>query len=222
MPYNYKAQGSGVGLWTSLSLGLTCALMIFLLVPMTQLLRDTDKAATIIEAVEVAPPPPPPPPMEEPPPPPKAEDETPPPEFEVAPPMPSLEQLELSLNPGLGGDLSFDSSLQLDLSTESVEAMSRLFGFDELDEVPRLVRQGRPKVQQSAEFQRLIRRQGTKQVVLEVTLSPQGVVTVQNVRSATHEALIPAAKQAAESSRFSAPTRNGRAVRARYVWPLSF
>ncbi|MEN8661270.1 MAG: energy transducer TonB family protein [Lentimonas sp.] len=220
MPHHYKAQKSVVGLRPSLLIGLVCALAIFLLVPITQLLREPEKTLSVLEAKEFSPPPPPP--LEEPPPPPKPEEEPPPPDFEISPPMPTLEQLELSLNPGIGEDLSFDSSIQFDLSMESADELSRLFGFDELDEVPRLVRQGRPKVQQSAEFQRLIRRGGAKEVILEVAVSPQGVVTVQNVLSSTHEALIPAAKQAAEGSRFSAPTCNGQAVRASYVWPLKF
>lgn len=221
MPHLYKAGKGCVGLPISLSIGLVCALLIFLLVPITQFMREPQKTVNVIEVNDVAPPPPPPP-LEEPPPSSEVEREKPPPDLKSPPPMPTLEQLELSLNPGVGGDLSFDSSIQFDLSMESVDELSRLFGFDELDEVPRLVRQGRPKMQQSAEFQRLVRRKGAKEVVLEVAVSPRGVVSVQGVRSATHEALIPAAKQAAESSRFSAPMRNGQAVRARYIWPLSF
>ncbi|MDP4609659.1 MAG: energy transducer TonB, partial [Opitutales bacterium] len=137
-------------------------------------------------------------------------------------PMPSLEQLELSLNPGTGGDIHIDGSLQFDLTTESAEEMIRLFGFDELDEIPRLVREGRPNSQQSAEFQRVMRRQGPKQVILLVVLDERGAISVVDVVSYTHAALIPSAKQAAESSRFSPPMRNGVPVRAKYTWPLSF
>lgn len=221
MPPSYQLSDTKSSLKQSLLIGLVCSVLIFLLVPMTQLLRQPEKPDIVIDSIERAPPPPPPPIVDEPP---VTEEEEipPPPEFNLPPPKPTLEQLELSLNPGLGGDLSFDSRIDLNFETESTEELSRLFGFDELDEVPRLVRQGRPKQQQSAEFQRLMRRPGRKEVVLEVAVSAQGIVSVRGVQSATHEALIPAAKQAAESSRFSEPMRNGKSVGAQYIWPLSF
>jgi periplasmic protein TonB len=221
MPQLYKLPKDSLGLSWCVGLGVICAGLVFLLVPMTQLLRTPTKTVVEIESIDLAPPPPPRP-LEEQVKPEPDEPDPPLPELDMPPPKPSLEQLELSLNPGLGGDLSFDAQIHLTVSTESADELSKLFGFNELDEVPRLVQQGRPKMQQSAEFQRLMRKAGEKQVVLEVALSPQGVVTVQRVQSATHEALIPAATQAAESSRFSPPMRNGQAVRARYTWPLSF
>ncbi len=217
--YTRPKEGSGYGL--SILLGLICAGFIFLLVPITQLMQKPKKAVNPIEVMELAAPPPPPP-LEEPPPPPADQEETPPPELQRPPPMPTLEQLELSINPGMGGDFSIDSHFDLNLSTESAEELIKLFGFDELDEIPRLIRQGSPNMQQSAEYQRLMRRAGRKQVVLLVTLSERGVISVQEVISATHNELIPAARQAAESSRFSPPMRNGIPVRARYTWPLTF
>ena len=217
----YKTPSPGIGSKSTLLVGTACAIMVFLLVPIAQFFKESTVPVDSIEEVVFAPVPPP-----------KiieelvdpvVEDEPPPPiDLKTPPPMPTLEQLELSLNPGLGGDLSLDSSIDFDIATETVEEMSQLFGFDELDQIPKLMRQGRPKMQQSAEFQRLMRRQGDRKVVLEVTLNEQGVVKVQNVQSATHEALIPAARQAAEGSRFCPPKRNGRAVRAHYTWPLCF
>lgn len=217
----YKPPSPSRGFGLSILLGLFCAGLLLMLVPLTQIFQTPQKTVEIIEAIEVAAPPPPPPP-ETPDVPPPAEQEEPPPELNMPPPMPSLEQLELSLNPGTGGDLRIDNAFQFDLSTESAEEMIRLFGFDELDEIPRLVREGRPNSQQSAEFQRLMRRQGTKQVILLVALDERGVISVVDVVNYTHAALIPAAKQAAESSRFSPPMRNGVPVRAKYTWPLSF
>jgi len=217
----FKTPRKGISSAQSLGGGLFCAACIFLLVPITQLLKKPEKSAQVIELIERAPPPPPPPILEEPPP--TAEEEVPPPpEFKVPPPKPTLEQLELSLNPGIGKDLSFDSQIKIDFEGDSTAELSRFFDFDELDEVPRLVGQGRPRTQQSAEYLRVMRRRGEKQVILEVAVSSQGLVTVRGVRSATHHALIPAAKQVAESSRFSVPTRNGKAVGATYTWPLRF
>ncbi|MDP4643272.1 MAG: energy transducer TonB [Opitutales bacterium] len=217
----YKPPSPNRGFGFSLLLGLFCAGLLFMLVSWAQLFQSPQKTEEFFEAIEVATPPPPPPP-EVPDVPPPDEQEEPPPELNTPPPMPSLEQLELSLNPGTGGDIHIDGSLQFDLTTESAEEMIRLFGFDELDEIPRLVREGRPNSQQSAEFQRVMRRQGPKQVILLVVLDERGAISVVDVVSYTHAALIPSAKQAAESSRFSPPMRNGVPVRAKYTWPLSF
>jgi hypothetical protein len=221
MPAAYRSFDTGSRFKQSLFIGVVCSLLIFLLVPITQLLRQPEKPDAVIESIERAPPPPPPP-IEEEPEVPEVEEAPPPPELNLPPPSLTLEQLELSLNPGIGGDLTFDSRLNFDFEAESVEELSRMFGFEELDQIPHMVRTGRPSSQQSMEYRRLMRRDVKKTVVLDVVVSPQGIVSVRGVQSATHEALVPAAKQAAESSRFSEPTRNGKTVSAKYSWAISF
>ena len=57
--------------------------------------------------------------------------------------MPTLEQMELVLNPGTGADLSLELGLDLNFQTESADQLIDLFGFDQLDQVPSVTRYGR-------------------------------------------------------------------------------
>ncbi|MFQ3225043.1 MAG: hypothetical protein ACI8Z5_001298 [Lentimonas sp.] len=79
-------------------------------------------AAQSIDELVVAISPPPPPPNDPPP-----------------PPLPSLEQLEVSLNPGAGGDLTIGTGFEINFETESAEQLMSRYGFDDLDEVPRVM-----------------------------------------------------------------------------------
>lgn len=208
-------QNASSGKWLSLLLGCAVAFGILMLVPLTQLMQPERSRVESIEAVDLAAPPPPPPP-EEPPPPPPEPDEAPPPELEAPPPMPTLEQLEVSLNPGTG-DLSIGAGLGMtvDFSTESVDQLEQLFGFGELDEIPRLVREGRFRYPPNSP-----RGRGEAFVRLLVYVEKDGRVSVQKVVDYSHREFIDAAKRMAEGSRFSTPTRNGQAVRSKYEWPI--
>ena len=119
----------------SLLYGCSAALFVMLLVPLTQIMQPFPKSVESIEEANIAPPPPPPPPLEDPPPPPP-EEKPPPPDLETPPPMPTLDQLEVSLNPGTG-DLSIGAGLgiRVDFSTESAEQLEQIFDFGDLDEI---------------------------------------------------------------------------------------
>lgn len=199
----------------SLLLGCAVALVILLLVPLTQIMQAERAAVQPIEAVELAAPPPPPP-LDEPPPPPPKQEEDPPPELKTPPPMPSLEQLEVALNPGTG-DLSIGSGLgmAIDFKTESVDQLEKLFGFGELDEVPRLVREGRFRYPPNSP-----RGRGEGFVRLLVYVEADGRISVQKVVDYSHIEFVDAAKRMAEGSRFSPPMHQGQAVRSKYEWPI--
>lgn len=215
MPSLLPPQNASSGRWLSILLGCAVALCILMLVPLTQLMQPERSRVESIEAVDLAAPPPPPPPEEPPPPPPEPEEE-PPPELETPPPMPSLEQLEVSLNPGTG-DLSIGAGLgmKVDFSTESVDQLEQLFGFGELDEIPRLVREGRFRYPPNSP-----RGRGEAFVRLLVYVEKDGRVSVQKVVDYSHREFIDAAKRMAEGSRFSTPTRDGQPVRSKYEWPI--
>lgn len=197
----------------SLLYGAGAALLALLLVPLTQILRLEKEQPIKIQKLEVAPPPPPPPP-EEPPPPPEAEEEAPP-ELEVPRPKPTLEQLEVSLNPGTGGQIGIDLAIDLDIATESAEQLEELFGFGELDDIPHLVREGRFRYPPNAP-----RGRGEAFVRLLVYVEKDGRISVQKVIDYSHKEFIEAAQHMAEGSRFSTPLRKGQAVRSRYEWPI--
>jgi len=79
----------------------------------------------------------------------------------------------------------------------------------ELDGRPREIRQG--------SFTWPSRAKGTSGTVsLYIEISSSGRVTVLSVRSSTDPALSEAAKKLARSSRYTAPKKNGKAVKARF------
>ena len=210
-----SSQNTASGKWPSLLLGCAMALIILMLVPLTQIMQPERARPQQVEAVDLAAPAPPPP-LEDPPPPPPEEKEPPPPELRTPPPMPTLEQLEVSLNPGTG-DLSIGRGLGMavDFSTESLDQMEQLFGFGELDEIPRLVREGRFRYPPNSP-----RGRGEAFVRLLVYVEKDGRVSVQKVIDFSHREFIDAATRMAQDSRFSSPTRRGEAVRSKYEWPI--
>jgi protein TonB len=203
--------------WTSVTIGLVVVLLIFLLVPLTQMFEPPSQDETVLEAIEVsvAPPPPPLPPLELSPPP--EDPDPPPPELTTPPSMPTLEQMQLLLNPGTGGDLSLELGLDLNFQTESAEQLIDLFGFDELDQVPHVKRYGR------FNYRSVLQRRGVGGYVeLLIFIDTSGRVEVQEVLSYSHREFIAAAKAGAAATRFSPPVRNGQPVRAKYSWRIEF
>ena len=215
MPEPFPVTSTSTGRKLSVLLGVAAAFGILLLVPLTQIFQPAERKVEAIEAIDLAPPPPPPIP-DTPPPPPEPE-EPPPPELDTPPPMPSLEQLEIALEPGTGRNLGLDMGLGIDLTagTESFDQLERLFGFGELDEVPRLVREGRFRYPPNSP-----RGRGEAFVRLLVYVEKDGRVAVQEVIDFSHREFVDAATRMAEGSRFSPPTRNGEPVRSKYEWPI--
>ena len=91
------------------------------------------------------------------------------------------------------------------------------YSSGELDGRPRLIRTG------STVFPSALSRKGVTRgtVTLEVELSERGSVRVRRVISATHPELVSAAKRVAAGSRYTAPRKNGRAVKAIMRWPIT-
>lgn len=90
------------------------------------------------------------------------------------------------------------------------------YSTSELDGRPRLLRHG------SASFPSSLSRQGITRgtVVLEVELSTSGSVKIRRVVSATHQDLVSPARRVASGARFTAPMKNGKAVKAIMHWPI--
>jgi TonB family protein len=218
MTHLYQKPRENRLLATSMVLGLLVALILFLLVPLTQMWQTPTKSMTTVEELVMAEVPPPPPPRD-PPPPKQTSEDTSPPKLETPPPMPSLEQLELSLSPGTGGDLSIADGVSLNLSfeTESVSTLLERYGFEDLDEVPHVTRFGR--IRYPAQLQR---RKVEGYVQLLVFIDPSGRVEVQEVLSYSHKDFIEPAKAGAAATRFSPPMRGGQAVSAKYSWRIEF
>jgi hypothetical protein len=196
----------------SIIFGLLATALIFLLVPLTQLSHTPRPEAMRIEPITLATQSPPPPPE-------YTQEQLPPtevdarPELKQVPPLPTLEQLNLSLNPGVGGDLSAGLGFNFDLGADSATEMMKLFDFDELDEVPRLIREGRFQYPPNSP-----RGRGLAHVLLLVYIDTKGRVQVQHAIEYSHREFVEAASRMANSSRFSIPMRDGRPVRSSYEW----
>jgi len=94
--------------------------------------------------------------------------------------------------------------------------MRSTYDAGELDARPHLI--NRP----SASYPRSQLRAGVKEgrVLLEVSISTSGRVSVRRVISSTNGDFSAMARQFASRARFSVPKKNGRAVTAIYRWPL--
>ncbi|MBN2069395.1 MAG: energy transducer TonB [Opitutales bacterium] len=199
-----------------LSAALT-TLGIVLVLPLTQYLSGDPRDQYRIRSVDVSLPPPPPPPPEAPPPP---EEEEPEPEVEdiqQPPQQLSLSQLEAALNPGSGGGIAGDFSLDsFSISAESV-TQALFFSIDDLDSRPKRLKAIAPDVP----FE--VRNQGLKGIIrIEIMIDEQGHVSVGNVVEATHQEMVQPTKQAFSKWLFEPPMKDGQPVKAKYIQPFQY
>lgn len=89
------------------------------------------------------------------------------------------------------------------------------FSLGELDQQPRLLRNP------SVIFPRSIKDASSGSVVVRVAILASGRSEFISVVSSTHEDLVPLAKRIASGSRFTPPTRQGKAVKAIMTWPIT-
>ena len=134
-----------------LVLALALTVGLFLLLPLLESITSTNDSDTIIQAVDTAvtPPPPPPPEPEEPEKEEEPEEPEPPKLAEEAPPL-DLSQLELALNPGMGGGGVADFAVKLPVgagaSGDSEGGVDALFSLSDLDQKPRAIYQPGPSL----------------------------------------------------------------------------
>lgn len=167
----------------------------------------TIRLLTGIDAVQINTPPPPPP-TEPPPPPPKT------------PPLP---QLDIEINspaPPIRATTSRNvrpSMMMASFSNNQPQERRRMiFSLHDLDDQPRLL--NRPRVT----FPQALRNRGLKEgrVVLEVKINPNGQVEVLRIIESSEPEFGEVATDFAERARFSPPKKDGRAVAARFRWPI--
>lgn len=92
------------------------------------------------------------------------------------------------------------------------------FGLGELDSMPVLL------TQLKTVFPRSLARKGINQakVSLDVFIDEQGNITLIGIKELPYKELLDSIHKIIRSSRFSVPTKNGQAVRARFIWPVEF
>jgi protein TonB len=206
-----------------LLVGLAFALVLFLLLPFLQAISATTPADTTLRTVATADvPPPPPPPEQEP----EQEEQQPeeakPPELsEEAPPL-DLSQLELALNPGMGGDgLGGDFVVKLNVAAAGGgsgggDEVDSLFSLADLDQQPRIVYQPGPNV--TADMRKKL--PGSVSVLFVV--DQQGRVENPIVQKSTDPVFEKAALNAVKQWKFEPGKRKGQAVRFRMRVPITF
>lgn len=196
---------------------------LFLVIPLTQNLNDTEKERVEYRTMLMAPPPPPVfiPPVEE------VSDM----DVDLQPVVSKMErpveeipirQLELSLAPGMGVALSMGIPNIPSIDKIDVLAdIEKVFNFDELVQVPTLLNGQMIR----ADFPRELSRRGLKEarINLEILIDKTGKVTVNRILSISfdHPRLREAARKAASQARFSITRVNGRPVNVRGSFPMT-
>lgn len=202
---------------TSLAACLMAVLLtfgLFMVSVLSKILMPTPEADTLIREVSMTAPPPP-----QLPPPPESEQDEPPPEPEYEPPLPelSLQQLQISLQPGMNDGLGMGVNMGFETDIDLVSEMEKIFTFEELEQAPHLVYA--PTVNYPAELRRRGIRKGTVEMI--IVIDERGNVRVERVLSSSHPILEKLARSVAERSRFSITKVNETPVKVRGRWPLT-
>jgi protein TonB len=200
--------------WKIILISLLVTVSIFVLIPIMQFIaigQQGPREESVETFALLAPEPPPP---EEPPPP-----DEPPPELEEEPPPPpklTLEQIELSLNPG-AGDLGGDFSMPgFNTDQDSLGTLD-IFSIEDLDDVPKVLSQIAPMYPL-----RLRQSKVQGRAVIMFVVDTSGRVIDAQVESATHAEFGDSALRAISKWRFEPGQREGQAVKFRMRIPIPF
>ena len=192
----------------SLLIGIATTALLFLAIPMTQLFIQYEKSSELIDTLDMAPPPPPPPLEDEPPPPPPEEEL--PPEFDTPPPPISLEQINMSLEPGIGSSLSGDFALPtFDVDTKNLGSLD-IFDINDLENKPSPRRQGSPRYPPEA------RRKGIGgRVTAEFIIDENGDVSQVTIIRSSDNIFENPTIDAIRKWKFTPGEKDGRKVKTR-------
>lgn len=193
-------------------------LLAFLVLPVMATIGKAPTADLTLQTVDTAAVPPPPPPPE-PEPEKEKEPDPPPPDLpDEAPPL-DLSQLELALNPGMGGDfLGGDFSIGK-FATNAAGGDGDgdgLFSLADLDQKPRPVHQPSPNLTPE------LRRRAPATVHILFLVGTDGRVENPIVHKSSDPLFDAAALAAIKQWRFEPGKRNGQPVRFRMRVPITF
>jgi len=200
----YRPPEARSELRTAALLGVGFAAALFVLMALAQMLGDVGRPeghleetvaayqAPEIEAIEEEPPP----------------EEEPPELEEEPPPQLSLDQLDIALNPGTGGDLSGDFAMPSFASLKDLGTDSFL-DFSQLDQTPR------PVGVFGFNFpRRLLKEKARGRIVLLIKLSHEGQVLDVEVDSSNLPRFDDFVVGEVKDWKFTPPTKNGQPVNA--------
>lgn len=193
------------------SIGLTAC--VFMILPLTQKLAELDKKEKVYATNIANEPPPDPPEIEEPPE--EEEEEEEEPEIEMETPPPSLDQLNLMMNPELVGGIGGDFSIP---SFSMKEALGDLiFSINQLDTPPSTKFQ--PKLKYPPEMANL----GIGgEVRVEMYIDADGNVSNARIISASHPGFKKSALEFVQKIKFNPGIKDGKRVRTKVQLPFRF
>ncbi|WPJ94152.1 energy transducer TonB [Coraliomargarita algicola] len=202
-----------------LAIGGACllAVLLFLLIPLTQMLNSPKPPHLMVREMQLSalPPPPATPPLPE---------ETPPPEpQQVVQDMPSeptpidLPLLDVDLSPGNADAIAMGAPMpSLQMQTDTIADIQKMFSFDDLPEVPRLV--NTPNFR----FPPNLARRGVDKgkVIVEIDILPNGSAKLRRIVSSSHVELEEVARKIIARARFTKPMVGGVPQTVRGLFPL--
>lgn len=201
---------------TLLAAGLM-VLLLFALLPASQVLSRFGEPPEAFREVAVLPPPPPPPPAETEPPPPPEPDRPAPPRIEPSLTPVATEGLEIELRPTVEDSMLATGDFGWIGSGIDVRDEVERFTFDDLRSPPRPI--SVPSIEIPRPLLRAGFREGT--VVLYIRIDRRGRVDVIDVIESSHRELEMPARRAAARSLFEVPTIEGEPTEVYGHWPLT-
>ena len=220
MPRTSRMVGGAV-VWVSTKLlvllgAIAMTLTFFLVLPIIQAIGqgpEPEFALTDVGSAVI--PPPPPPPEEEPEPEPEEEEDQP--ELVEETPLLDLAQLELALDPGLGGaGFGGDLAMKLLPAVASGAEVEEMFSMADLDQKPRIIYQPGPNLTPA------LRGKGGGTVYILFVVDERGRVRTPIIQSTPDRAYEKPALEALKKWRFEPGKKDGEPVSFRMRVPITF
>lgn len=214
--HTYSTPTSRRDMRIAMALGFIVSIVIFIVMALAQILGDVQKPVQSYNEQLVAYTPPAVEDLEE-----DIQENEPEPEpldtIEKDPPKLSLDQLDVALNPGTGGNLS-SSDLSVPDFSAGAQALSMDFiNFRDLDNKPRPTRQVAPF------YPPALKNQGIEgRVLIRFSIDKQGNVVDATVRKSDHRAFEAPAVDAVRKWKFEPGMKNGEPVPFTMIAPIAF
>lgn len=212
----FPVASTGIRLPWVLCGALFMAAVVFLAIPLTQLIDAQSSDRIEVRETMTLPPPqafiPPVAPEQDPPKPEQAK-----PKFQAQLSNLSFNQLDLSLNPELPNSLKIGvGSRDFSAEVDTVAAIQAVFTFADLNTKPRIM--NAPSVVYPRELIQRGVREGRVLALIEI--NPKGLARVLKILAASEPRLVAAAKEVIRKARFSPPKVGGEVRTVRGEWPI--
>lgn len=212
----YSTQSTQRDMPIAMILGFSVSIIIFIVMALAQILGDAQKPAQSYDEQLVAYTPPAIEDIEE-----EIQEDEPEPEpmdtIEKEPPELSLDQLDVALNPGTGGNLASSDLSVPDFSVGAQALSMNFINFRDLDNKPRPTRQIKPV------YPPALKSQGIEgRVLIRFDIDKQGNVVDATAKKSDHPAFAAYAVDAVRKWKFEPGMQNGEPVPFTMIAPIVF